>query len=71
MTTDTCPHCGGRLKFLEKNTFSGRDIREYRCLGCGKSVDVDSGIALWQVLHDAGSAEPAAPERPWWRFWRR
>jgi hypothetical protein len=37
----------------EKDTSSGRDMRTYYCRSCDKRVDVDNGVALWQVLHDA------------------
>ena len=36
MSADACLHCGGELRFLEKDTSSGREFREYRCLACGK-----------------------------------
>jgi hypothetical protein len=31
----------------------GADMRTYVCRPCKEYVDVDNGIALWQVLHDA------------------
>lgn len=49
---DHCPHCGGYLRFSEKDTSSGREIREYVCDDCGRSVIEDRGKALWQILHD-------------------
>jgi hypothetical protein len=36
----------------EKDTSSGRDIREYKCSRCGHSDWEDRGQALWQILHD-------------------
>ncbi len=30
----------------------GRDMRTYVCRPCKEYVDVDNGVALWQVLHD-------------------
>jgi hypothetical protein len=36
----------------EKDTSSGRDIREYKCSRCGHSDWEDRGRALWQILHD-------------------
>ena len=53
-----CPVCGHEMTLEEKDTSSGRDMRTYRCRECGRSEDVDYGIALWQVLSDA----PAAAE---------
>lgn len=50
--SDSCPECGGELKLEEKDTSSGRDIREYRCAKCGKAVAVDGGAAVWKALHD-------------------
>lgn len=76
MSVETCPHCGGELEFLDKDTSSGREIREYRCLGCSRIVGEDRGVALWQALHDANEeaerrrAETAA-KQPWWKFWAR
>lgn len=74
-----CPDCGGALRFVDKNTFTGREFREYRCEKCGREVVEDRGIALWQVLHDAQEtdAPPPGPDagtvnpkaRPWWKFW--
>lgn len=77
---DPCPDCGGHLEFVDKNTFTGREFREYRCEKCGREVVEDRGVALWQVLHDArgaGSPPPAqegmlaGPKAPWWKFWVR
>ncbi len=36
----------------EKDTSSGRDIREYKCSRCGYSDWEDRGDALWKILHD-------------------
>jgi len=47
-----CPKCGEAMDLEEKDTSSGRDMRTYYCRPCGERVDVDNGIALWQVLHD-------------------
>ncbi len=47
------------MSLEEKDTSSGRDMRTYRCGHCGRSEDVDNGIALWQVLSDAREAEEA------------
>ncbi|HTQ32387.1 MAG TPA: hypothetical protein VMI53_14340 [Opitutaceae bacterium] len=73
-----CPHCGGATVFEEKHTFTGREVRAYRCTVCGHSVTEDCGVALWQVLHDANEAAVARPQPPspppkksWWKFWKR
>lgn len=52
-----CPNCAREMFLEEKDTSSGRDMRTYRCRHCGRSEDVDNGIALWQVLSDAREAE--------------
>ena len=52
-----CPDCGRYMDLEEKDTSSGRDMRTYRCRHCGRSEDVDYGIALWQVLSDAREAD--------------
>ena len=68
-----CPKCGGALRFEDKNTFTGREMREYRCVSCGYLVVEDCGVALWQVLHDANEAAAEAARRQtksWWKFWR-
>jgi hypothetical protein len=45
------------MSLEEKDTSSGRDMRTYHCRQCGRSEDVDNGIALWQVLSDGREAE--------------
>jgi tRNA(Ile2) C34 agmatinyltransferase TiaS len=73
-TTDpVCPKCGGALRLEDKTTFTGRDLREYRCVSCGNLVVEDYGVALWQVLHDSNEemAEAARQRarKPWRKFW--
>jgi len=48
-----CPKCDKYMELEEKDTSSGRDMRTYHCRACDERVDVDNGIALWKVLHDA------------------
>ena len=48
-----CPKCDQYMDLEEKDTSSGRDMRTYHCRTCDERVDVDNGIALWKVLHDA------------------
>ena len=45
------------MDLYEKDTSSGRDMRTYVCRPCKECVDVDNGVALWQVLHDAREKE--------------
>ena len=45
------------MSLEEKDTSSGRDMRTYRCRECGRSEDVNYGIALWQLLSDAREAK--------------
>jgi hypothetical protein len=40
------------MRMTDKNTFTGRDIREYKCDGCGHEDWEDRGTALWQILSD-------------------
>lgn len=48
----TCAQCGETMTQTEKDTSSGRDIREYKCPHCGHSDWEVRGPALWQILHD-------------------
>ena len=48
-----CPKCSQEMDLEEKDTSSGRDMRTYICRTCKERVDVDNGVALWKVLHDA------------------
>jgi rubredoxin len=57
MPSDTCPKCGGELRQTDKNTFTGEIWREYTCRSCGHIVDINEGIALWQILHDAAEKD--------------
>lgn len=52
-----CPDCGRKMKFVEKNTMSGRDLRTYRCDHCRKEHDVDLGVAMWKLMSDANESE--------------
>lgn len=63
------------MDLVEKDTSSGRDIREYRCPQCGFETVEDRGKALWEILSDAreqAEAEQAAktagtqPQRSFW-----
>jgi hypothetical protein len=70
------------MKLAEKDTSSGRDIREYQCTECGYSDWEDRGTALWKVLSDdreeaeakraSSTASPPAvsdaPASKWKRF---
>jgi ribosomal protein S27AE len=47
-----CTKCGEEMRMTEKDTSSGRDIREYACDGCGSTDWEVRGPALWQILHD-------------------
>ena len=38
---------------LREGYVVGRDMRTYVCRPCKEYVDVDNGVALWKVLHDA------------------
>jgi hypothetical protein len=47
-----CAKCGQPMRMTDKNTFTGRDIREYKCDECGHEDWEDRGTALWQILSD-------------------
>jgi DNA-directed RNA polymerase subunit M/transcription elongation factor TFIIS len=82
-----CTKCGALMDQTDKNTMTGRVIREYECRNCGHSDWENDGIALWKVLHDgreedeaeravqaATNAQPeAAPssQNPRTSLWRR
>jgi hypothetical protein len=55
-----CTECGELMDQTDKNTFTGRVIREYACRKCGHTDWEDEGVALWQVLHDARERDEAA-----------
>jgi predicted nucleic acid-binding Zn-ribbon protein len=54
-----CTQCGAQMNQTDKNTMSGRDIREYECPHCGHSDFEDKGVALSQMLHDAREQDEA------------
>ena len=60
----TCAKCGANMRLDEKDTSSGRDIREYKCSECGHSDWEDRGPALWQILHDDAQERLAAAPPP-------
>ena len=59
-----CTKCGEAMRMVEKDTSSGRDIREYVCPGCGYSDWEDTGPALWQILSDFREKTEAAESKP-------
>jgi hypothetical protein len=54
-----CTKCGALMDQTDKNTMTGRVIREYECRTCGHSDWEDDGVALWKVLHDAREEDEA------------
>jgi hypothetical protein len=48
-----CPKCRNEMDLYELDTASGRVMRTYVSWPCREYVDVENGVALWQVLHDA------------------
>jgi hypothetical protein len=55
-----CAKCGEPMRQTEKDTSSGRDIREYKCDRCGHCDWEVRGPALWQILHDDREKTEAA-----------
>jgi len=51
------------MDLYEKDASSGRDMRTYVCRPCKEYVDIDNGIALWRVLHDARKESEDKGER--------
>ncbi len=45
-----CKECGEAMVFAGKDTFSGDDIYEYRCLKCGHEEWERGGPALWTYM---------------------
>jgi hypothetical protein len=45
------------MKFVEKFTMLGDDIRTYRCSECGLEYDLDFGIALWKLMSDVNKMD--------------
>ena len=54
-----CTECGAVMDQTDKDSSSGRVIREYLCRNCGHTDWEDDGVALWKVLHDAHEADEA------------
>jgi hypothetical protein len=48
------------MDMTEKDTSSGRDIREYRCSRCGHTDWEVRGPALWKILSDDREETEAA-----------
>ncbi len=45
------------MRLEDKDTSSGRDMRDYRCDACGEACVVNRGPALWQILSDARGSD--------------
>jgi len=54
-----CAKCGATMAQTDKNTMTGRVIREYECRSCGHADWKDDGVALWKVMHDASEQDAA------------
>jgi DNA-directed RNA polymerase subunit M/transcription elongation factor TFIIS len=54
-----CTKCGALMDQTDKDSSSGRVIREYLCRKCGHTDWEDDGVALWKVLHDAREEDEA------------
>jgi len=54
-----CPKCGGRTRLIDKDTMSGRDMREYGCRSCGWTHVFDLGVALWKLMSNAKDDDEA------------
>jgi hypothetical protein len=47
------------MTLIDKTTFTGDDMRTYRCDDCGQEHIVNFGTALWKVLSRAREEEEA------------
>lgn len=52
-----CPECGGETVQIDRDTFSGRDMREFECKQCRWNAVFEFGPALWKVISDAKDGE--------------
>jgi hypothetical protein len=57
MNETVCTTCHLEMEQIEKTTFTGRELREYQCPNCKRTVILDCGNALWKVLSDAKEPE--------------
>ncbi len=55
-----CPKCGKEMILVDKTTFTGDDMRTYRCDHCRQEHVVNFGTALWKVLSDARESDKDA-----------
>jgi hypothetical protein len=57
-----CPECNGVTRQIEKETFSGQEMREYECQACGWRHIFELGPALWTVFSNANNDDaPCIP----------
>lgn len=52
-----CPKCSGPTRRIDKDTASGRDMREYECKACGWNHVFDFGVALRKLVSGANRSE--------------
>jgi rubredoxin len=57
-----CPECNGETHQTEKETFTGREMREYQCKACGWRHIFELGPALWTVFSNANNDVPRSPD---------
>jgi rubredoxin len=55
-----CPRCQGRTRLVDKQTFTGRDLREYGCTACDWTHLFDLGDAMCKIMSDA-NRDSSAP----------
>jgi rubredoxin len=59
-----CPTCGKATRQIEKDTFSGREMREFACEACGWKHDFDFGPALWTFMSGSRDDDAGSPRVP-------
>ncbi len=56
LSFNQCPKCGGALN-VDTHSMTGTKWKEYMCMACGWTEDVDLGTATWKALEDAAEPE--------------
>jgi hypothetical protein len=52
-----CPQCQAQMKFVEKYTMGGEDLRTYACDRCQQEHTLYFGVAMWKLMSDANKPD--------------
>jgi transposase-like protein len=55
-----CPRCGKEMRYVEKYTMGGEDLRTYRCDPCQEEFTLNFGTAMWKLMSDANKTDHSA-----------